>query len=243
MLGVRAKVGVTVNGVVLGIAGALCLVGFVVIYLLIKGGKGLPIVPMIPGESDPVAEPGTDPPAETPPADTGPSERTQNSPPADTGPSGQHEETGEHEQTNEEESGDGCIVGTTLVRMADGSTKAVSEVCAGDDVLACHFVTHEIAVARVASVATYRAVETVVVRVENGTWIETTPKHCYLVEDAGYVEAGDMRAGHVVPAESGPLTVEQVVRIAVPTVVFKVIMEGEGLHPLLDDDGVPTHKY
>jgi hypothetical protein len=97
-----------------------------------------------------------------------------------------------------------CFVAGTPVLMADGSSKAIEEVKAGDKVLSKDEASGKIVAKEVVSTKVRTAPSTLVIEVEGGTRVETTPEHPFYVEGTGWTPAGRLAIGNAIVTRAGP---------------------------------------
>jgi hypothetical protein len=97
-----------------------------------------------------------------------------------------------------------CFVAGTPVLMADGSSKAIEEVKAGDKVLSKDEASGKIVAKEVVSTKVRTAPSTLVIEVEGGTRVETTPEHPFFVEGVGWTPAGRLAIGNAIVTRAGP---------------------------------------
>ena len=99
----------------------------------------------------------------------------------------------------------GCFTPDTPVVMADGSTKPISQVEAGDRVLAHDSVTGQNVPAAVERTFVHEKVPTLRVTTTGGT-VETTGTHPFYVEDRGYIPAEQLHEGDILHTPDGRVT-------------------------------------
>ncbi|WP_259460478.1 Hint domain-containing protein, partial [Propionibacterium australiense] len=91
--------------------------------------------------------------------------------------------------------GGNCFVADTPVLMADGTSKPIQDVQAGDEVVAYDPDTDTTQPRTVTRTFVHEQVETLVVRLEDGGTVETTAGHPFLTRDRGWTPAGHLRPG------------------------------------------------
>ena len=102
----------------------------------------------------------------------------------------------------------GCFTAGTQVLMADGTTKAIEEVTAGEKVISHDPVTGHNVEGSVEQVHVHEDVPTLKLTTTAGE-ITTTATHPFYVEDKGWLPAGELREGdHLRPADGSTSTVE-----------------------------------
>ena len=102
----------------------------------------------------------------------------------------------------------GCFTAGTQVLMADGTTKAIEEVTAGEKVISHDPVTGHNVEGTVEQVHVHEDVPTLKLTTTAGE-ITTTATHPFYVEDKGWLPAGELREGdHLRPADGSTSTVE-----------------------------------
>ncbi len=99
----------------------------------------------------------------------------------------------------------GCFTPDTPVVMADSSTKPISQVEVGEQVLAHDPATGEDVPATVEQTFTHDNVPTLRVTTTNGT-VETTATHPFYVEDRGYTPASELHEGDTFHTPDGQVT-------------------------------------
>jgi hypothetical protein len=123
--------------------------------------------------------------------------------------------------------GGNCFVAGTPVLMADGSSKAIEEVKAGDKVLSKDEVSGKIVAKEVVNTKVRTAPSTLVIEVAGGTRVETTPEHPFYVEGTGWTPAGRLAIGNAIVTRAGPSL--KIVRIETkekPATVYNFEVEG-----------------
>lgn len=98
----------------------------------------------------------------------------------------------------------GCFVAGTQVLMADGTSKNIEDVVAGDMVAAYNPETGQAEPGEVTDTYIHDQVATWQVTTESGT-VTTTAVHPFYVDGKGWVEAQDLRAGDQLYDETGSL--------------------------------------
>ena len=98
----------------------------------------------------------------------------------------------------------GCFVAGTQVLMADGTSKNIEDVVAGDMVAAYNPETGQAEPGEVTDTYIHDQVATWQVATESGT-VTTTAVHPFYVDGKGWVEAQDLRAGDQLYDETGSL--------------------------------------
>ncbi len=99
----------------------------------------------------------------------------------------------------------GCFTADTPVVMADGSTKPISQVEAGERVLAHDPATGEDVPASVEQTFTHERVPTLRVTTTGGV-VETTATHPFYVEGRGYTPASELHEGDTLHTPDGQVT-------------------------------------
>ncbi len=97
-----------------------------------------------------------------------------------------------------------CFVAGTPVLMADGSSKAIEDVKKGDKVLSKDEASGKLVAKEVVDTKVRIAPSTLVIEVEGGTRIETTPEHPFYVEGTGWTPAGRLAIGNAIVTRAGP---------------------------------------
>lgn len=104
----------------------------------------------------------------------------------------------------------GCFTADTGVAMADGTTKAISDICVGDRVLSHDAATGEDTTGVVEAIHVHQDVPILLVTTSAGT-VQTTTTHPFYVRGKGFLPAGELRAGDVLHTPDGQLvTVESI---------------------------------
>ena len=119
-----------------------------------------------------------------------------------------------------------CFVAGTQVLMADGSSKTIESVKAGDMVLSKDEATGKIVKQSVVNTQVRTAPSTLVIEVEGGTRVETTPEHPFYVEGTGWTPAGRLAIGNTIVTRAGPFV--KIIRIATketPATVYNFEVE------------------
>ncbi|SYZ34670.1 Rhs_assc_core: RHS repeat-associated core domain, partial [Propionibacterium australiense] len=91
--------------------------------------------------------------------------------------------------------GGNCFVADTPVLMADGTSKPIQDVQAGDEVVAYDPDTDTTQPRTVTRTFVHEQVETLVVRLEDSGSVETTAGHPFLTRDRGWTPAGHLKPG------------------------------------------------
>ena len=99
----------------------------------------------------------------------------------------------------------GCFTPDTPVLMADGTTKRIDQVQAGEQVLAHNPTTGQDEPATVEQTFVHEKVPTLRVTTTNGV-VETTATHPFYVEDRGYTPAEQLREGDILHTPDGQVT-------------------------------------
>ena len=99
----------------------------------------------------------------------------------------------------------GCFTPDTPVLMADGSTKRIDQVQAGEQVLAHNPTTGQDEPATVEQTFVHEKVPTLRVTTTSGT-VETTATHPFHVQDRGYTPAEQLREGDILHTPDGHTT-------------------------------------
>ncbi|WP_192962634.1 polymorphic toxin-type HINT domain-containing protein [Propionibacterium acidifaciens] len=99
----------------------------------------------------------------------------------------------------------GCFTPDTPVLMADGSTKRIDQVQAGEQVLAHNPATGQDEPATVEQTFTHEKVPTLRVTTTSGT-VETTATHPFHVQGRGYTPASDLHEGDILHTPDGHTT-------------------------------------
>ncbi|MCX6928592.1 MAG: polymorphic toxin-type HINT domain-containing protein, partial [Verrucomicrobia bacterium] len=99
--------------------------------------------------------------------------------------------------------GGGCFVAGTPVIMADGTTKPIEKVAAGDRVLSRDEVTGELAAKRVWRTWVHSVPATLLLRFGENQEIETTREHRFYVINRGFVSAGHLTSGDTLRIYTG----------------------------------------
>jgi len=97
-----------------------------------------------------------------------------------------------------------CFVAGTPVLMADGSSKAIENVKAGDLVLSKDEKTGEIVKRKVVETKVRTADATLVVEVAGGGRVEATAEHPFYVEGKGWTPAGQLAIENAIVTRTGP---------------------------------------
>jgi RHS repeat-associated protein len=97
-----------------------------------------------------------------------------------------------------------CFVAGTPIAMADGSSKPIEEVKAGDQVASRDEATGKTAVKEVKQTFERQANATVVLEFSDGERIETTKEHPFYVQGKGFVKAGELGIGTSIVTRAGP---------------------------------------
>ena len=99
----------------------------------------------------------------------------------------------------------GCFTPDTPVLMADGSTKRIDQVQAGEQVLAHNPATGQDEPATVEQTFVHEKVPTLRVTTTSGT-VETTATHPFHVQGRGYTPASDLHEGDTLHTPDGQVT-------------------------------------
>jgi RHS repeat-associated protein len=97
-----------------------------------------------------------------------------------------------------------CFVAGTRILLADGSTKPIEEVKAGDKVMSRPEGGGPLVEATVARTFVHEAPKTLLLTFDDGSKVETTEEHPFHVPGKGWTEAGNLRAGVSVASLGGP---------------------------------------
>ncbi len=98
----------------------------------------------------------------------------------------------------------GCFVAGTPVQMADGTSRPIEEVKAGDRVLARDEVTGATGAQTVEEAFAHVAASSVVLHLDSGETVETTDEHPFYVAATGFVPAGRLAVGNAIVTRAGP---------------------------------------
>ena len=97
-----------------------------------------------------------------------------------------------------------CFARGTRVLMADGTTKPIEEVKAGDQVLSRDESSGKTEAKKVKQTFKRQADATLVLHFSNGERIETTKEHPFYVEHKGFTPAGELGIGTSIVTRAGP---------------------------------------
>jgi len=95
-----------------------------------------------------------------------------------------------------------CFVAGTLITMADGSTKPIEEIVAGDELLSVNQETYKQEISTVGSVKSSQVNKLIKINlgVED---ITSTPLHKFCVHDTGWVAAQELKEGDILVRSNG----------------------------------------
>ena len=102
-----------------------------------------------------------------------------------------------------------CFAAGTPVSLADGTTRRIENLCAGDFVLSRDETTGQIAAQRIAKTFVHLTPESLVLHLANGKDIHTTGEHLFFV-DGAWVKAGQIEPKmHCVTPGDAALTIAE----------------------------------
>lgn len=120
-----------------------------------------------------------------------------------------------------------CFTAGTPVLMADGSSKAIENVKAGDLVLSKDEKTGEIVKRKVVETKVRTTNATLVVEVAGGGRVETTAEHPFYVDGKGWTPAGQLAIGNAIVTRAGPsVKVTKIEKKEKPATVYNFEVEG-----------------
>ncbi len=90
-----------------------------------------------------------------------------------------------------------CFVAGTLVQMADGTTKPIEQVKAGDEVASRDPATGKNEAEPVVATDTHLTAQIMTVSLSDGERLDCTPVHRFYVEERGFIDAGKLDDGDV----------------------------------------------
>jgi YD repeat-containing protein len=109
-----------------------------------------------------------------------------------------------------------CFVAGTPVRMADGTTKPIEEIKAGDFVASKDQLDNDdnekegklsgVVAGKVVRTFVHYDVPTLIITFNNGEEVTTTKSHRFFVEGKGWIEAGQLAIGNSIVTRAGPRT-------------------------------------
>jgi RHS repeat-associated protein len=120
-----------------------------------------------------------------------------------------------------------CFTAGTPVQMADGTTKPIEEVKAGDLVQTKDPQSGKVSAGKVTQTLVHQAPATVALTFSTGEVIECTPEHPFYVEGVGFTPAGQLGIGTSIVTRAGPaVQVAKVERHDKPATVYNFTVEG-----------------
>jgi len=142
--------------------------------------------------------------------------------------------------------GGGCFLAGTSVQMADGSTKPIEQVKAGDTVISRNEKTGKTEPEKVTETVKHYNVPTLTLTFSNGEKIVTTGVHPFYVQGKGFVEAGYFAVGNAIIARAGPAAAITKIEQTAPETVYNLTVDNDHTYFVGSKDGglwVHNAKY
>ena len=123
-------------------------------------------------------------------------------------------------------SNNNCFVAGTPVLMADGTTKPIEQVKAGDYVLSRDIATDKTEAKSVKRTFQNHTLATLVLTFSDGTHVETTPGHPFYVDGQGFMLAGELGIGTSIVTRAGPsVQLTSIERHNLPATIYNFEVE------------------